>query len=156
LGYAHVGGKVSLAPEGIVEVEMESVTTGVGEGADVADLAAVVVTTALSPEDEQAKEKAGAVIASEMEAMHHLMDGSAMAEHLEPLYLENLKEAIDRYFQRREENRARCVMVVEFWDAAMLFFETNHLASPLNDSYLPRQSSAMVDDFVEVRHDCLA
>jgi len=115
LGYAHVGGKVSLAPEGIVEVEMESVTTGVGEGADVADLAAVVVTTVLSPEDEQAveggegsaidtKEKVAAVIASEMEAMNNLMDGSAMAEHLEPLYLANLKEAIDRYFQKKEEN----------------------------------------------------
>lgn len=112
MGYAHVGGKVQLMPDGRVEMERDS-GSGVGEGTAIVDFAAAVVTTALTSGEEsgdgalaqgfepEKKEEVAAVLAAEMDAMNALLDGSGVADHLEPLYLANLRTAIDQYFMAK-------------------------------------------------------
>ena len=98
MGYSHVGRMVRLTPEGKVYVNEETA----GEGQGVVDVAAAVVTSALAAEklslEAATPEEVGLLLKAEMEAMSALMDGSAVAEHLEPLYLANLEMAINTHF----------------------------------------------------------
>jgi Lipase (class 3)/C2 domain len=104
VGYAHVGHLVRLTPEGDVIVELHSATS-TGEGADMAELAAAVVSAPWAGKDAKdgvidSAEDLSAVIKAEIVAMNNLLDGSGVAEHLEPLYLENLETAIEKYFTK--------------------------------------------------------
>lgn len=129
MGYAHVGNKVQLTPEGEVKVEYRGDEATLTEGAGVVDVAAAAVEGALragvAPEAaEEVTAGVKALVQAEIEAMNSLMDGSAVEEHLvskaavagagtvdrqhshpnalipqEPLYLANLELAINRYFK---------------------------------------------------------
>ena len=92
VGYCHVGGKVQLSPGGSAEIVRESLL-GVGEGADMGEMAAAVASQLAFGSSGEGADGAevAAVIEAELAAMSALMDGSAVAEHLEPLYLENLR-----------------------------------------------------------------
>ncbi|KAL4537133.1 hypothetical protein Ndes2526B_g04958 [Nannochloris sp. 'desiccata'] len=106
IGYAHVGHLVRLTPEGDVIVELHSATS-TGEGADMAELAAAMVAAPWGKESKEgvidSAEDLSAVIKAEIEAMNNLLDGSGVAEHLEPLYLENLETAIEKYFTKDKQ-----------------------------------------------------
>ena len=85
IGYAHVGHLVRLTPEGDVVVELHSAQS-TGEGADIAELAAAVVSGRWSGIDAKgvidSAEDLSAVIKAEIDAMNNLLDGSGVAEHL--------------------------------------------------------------------------
>ena len=105
LGYAHVGEKLTLSNDGLVDFGDDGANSDLGEGDTVTDVAANIATIllkqGLSNEDAQEEiEELGALIEAEKEALSGLLDGSGMAEHLEPLYLERLESAIRKHFQR--------------------------------------------------------
>ena len=86
IGYAHVGHMVRLTPEGNVVKELDSIQ-GISEGTGVVDIAAAMLTTALTAESIQAgiekpSKEVVAVLEAEKAAMSSLLDGSAVAEHL--------------------------------------------------------------------------
>lgn len=119
MGFAHVGGRVQLTPEGTVAIEKDSFQD-VGEGASMANFAAAVVTSTLTAEGvldegkgriddafpqgpvDDLKGGVSAVIEAEVKAMNTLLDGSAVEEHLEPLYLENFVAAVKHYFKSEQ------------------------------------------------------
>lgn len=103
LGYSHVGHKVSLGPGGEAEVEWQS-SQGLGEGAAFTEVAASMVASTIAGDAAGVVEAAAVagvsaqdvqmLIEQEVTAMNCLLDGSGLEEHLEPLYMENLKEAM--------------------------------------------------------------
>ena len=119
LGYCHIGHKVELTADGAV-IRMNS-SSMVGEAASAFDVAVNTAmfmpqiaeklwNAAASIDDDgddggggggqlKAGGEVGAItelLQSEIEAMKKLMDGSAVEEHLEPVYLENLKAALNK------------------------------------------------------------
>jgi hypothetical protein len=91
LGYAHVGHLVRLTPEGDVIVELHSAQS-TGEGADMGEIAAAMVSAPWSSSDDvkdgvvdgvvDSVEDVSEVIKAEIAAMNNLLDGSGVAEHL--------------------------------------------------------------------------
>jgi hypothetical protein len=91
LGYCHVGHCVTLAPGGGALVEWHT-SGSPGEGAEVGQLAMSTMAAALGAAGAAAE--VAELIKAEVAAMDALLDGSAVEEHLEPLYLANLSAAV--------------------------------------------------------------
>lgn len=121
LGYCHIGHRVELTADG-AEIQMHS-SSMVGEAASAFDVAlntamsmpqiAQKLWNAAASVDDDGSGSGGGqlkvaegdgtdvraiteLLQSEIEAMKKLMDGSAVEEHLEPVYLENLKAALNK------------------------------------------------------------
>jgi nuclear pore complex protein Nup85 len=95
LGYSHVGHSVKLTPEGDVIVELHSAQS-TGEGADMAEIAAAVVSAPWSGKEAKegvidSADDLSAVIKAEIEAMNNLLDGSGVAEHLVSIKVGNCR-----------------------------------------------------------------
>ena len=105
LGYAHVGNRVTIDETGMVEIQNDSLNSDVGEGDSVTDVASSVLEllllTSAQPESEKddQMEEIRTLIESEKQAMSSLLDGTAMADHLEPLYMERIEQAIKQFFR---------------------------------------------------------
>jgi hypothetical protein len=93
LGYCHVGHRIALGGDGTVAVEWNS-ARGAGEGAAFAD----VGMAALGGGGADAGAQVGVLIEAEMSAMSALLDGSAVEDHMEPKYLENLQASAAAHF----------------------------------------------------------
>lgn len=112
-GYCHVGSLVQLKADGEIILVNES-KEALGEGVQAVDMA--VSTLQSVPEivkkmfsDEGGDLSAGIgdledpnavvqLLQNEIEDMKSLLEGTAVAEHLEPVYLENLKALLHRLF----------------------------------------------------------
>jgi hypothetical protein len=104
MGYAHVGHKITISPDGVVEMEYDTSTQS-GEGITSTELAAAMVAAALKTKvDGDGRDiEIRDLIEAEKEALARILDGSAVAEHLEDLYLANMGKAMQSYI--KNENK---------------------------------------------------